>query len=598
MKSGKNILSAVDIESAKRWTEKLYALEKGGSYANFPAEAEYCRKSLAEAGFENVEILEHSADGKSGCFDCTMPPAWDICGRSFLQIAGENTILADTNEIPYAAAPWSGATPASGVQGELIALAPGDDVADVKNKWVLLTIYDGSNPRGEFLEKLRSNGAVGVAAVDFKGGQDYPDARRWYNGTGRFGWYPVAGEERLPLFSLSGKTGKMLLEKLAKGKVFLHGVMNTKIYSGKIHTITAVIPGKSDAEYALFSHIYEPFAADNSFGFGAICAIGRAIRETIGIPEKTLRVVFSMELYGFAAYLADNSIASRILGALNMDAINHRKQKLLKYFDSPLCNPFFADWVIPEILTDALGDTDFIRSGGTLCDDTFPGDPLCGNIPVNWCMNPSGTAHHCGCDDFEPDWLWAEKELPAFADAVANMLQYSSEEIVKLPEIAGTEFLEKSRMICEQNISGREKSLLIETLFDYLLGRLKSAEKYCKTQVDKSNLEKLFRKTVEKFDIKDDLSEVAKKASQITVLRLKATPFSFADIPFAERKSFRVSRLLYALFDGNRNLYEAIRINDWICGKRSDDTAIENEIRNLEYLEKYNYVKLKSLQEV
>ena len=593
MKSGKNILSAVDVEAAKRWTEELYALEKGGSYANFPAVAEYCRKSLAEAGFENIEILEHSADGRQSCFDCTMPPAWDICGRSFLQIAGENMILADTGEISYAAAPWSGATPPEGVTGELIALAPGDDVADVKNKWVLLTIYDGSNPRGELLEKLRSNGAAGVAAVDFKGGQDYPDALRWFNGTGRFGWYPVAGEERLPLFALSGRTGKMLLEKLATGKVFLHGVMNTKIYSGKIYTITAVIPGKSAVEYALFSHIYEPFAADNSFGFGSICAIGRAIREQLGTPEKTLRVVFSMEFYGFAAYLADKSRASLIAGALNMDAINHRKQKLLKYFDSPLCNPFFADWVIPEILTGALEDTAFIRSGGILCDDTFPGDPLCGNIPVNWCMNPSGTAHHCGCEDFEADWLWAEKELPAFADAVANMLQYSFEQIVELPKIAEAEFLGKSRMICESNISGKEKHLLIETLFDYLLGRLRSAEKYCKIEVDKSNLEKLFRQTVEKIDMKNDLSEMEKKASQITVLRLKSTPFSFADIPLAERKIFRCPRLLYALFDGNRNLWESIRINDWICGKRSDDIAIQQEIENLEYFAKYNYVKLK-----
>ncbi len=593
MKSGKNILSAVDVKAAKRWTEELYALEKGGSYANFPAVAEYCRKSLAEAGFENIEIIEHCADGKSGSFDCTMPPAWDICGRSFLQIAGENIILADTEVIPWCAAPWSGATPPEGVQGELIALAPGDEIADVKNKWVLLTIPDGSNPQGAYLQQLCRMGAAGVAVMDMQSGRDYPAAVRWFNGTGRSGWYPVAGEERLPLFALSGKNGKMLLEKLAKGRVFLHGVMNTKIYSGRIYTITAVIPGHSATEYALFSHIYEPFAADNSFGFGGICAIGRAIREELGTPEKTLRVVFSMELYGFAAFLADPQRASRIAGALNMDAINHRKQKLLKYFDSPLCNPFFADWVIPEKLTGSLEDTAFIRSGGILCDDTFPGDPLCGNIPVNWCMNPSGTAHHCGCEDFEVDWQWAEKELPAFADAVADILQYSLEQVVKLPEIAEAEFLAESRVICEQNISGREKYLLLETLFDYLLGRLKSAEKYCKIAVDKSCLEKLFRQTVEKIAIKNDFSEMEKKASQITVLRLKATPFSFADIPFAERKSFRCARLLYALFDGNRNLWEAIRINDWICGKRSDAGAIQQEIENLEYFAKYNYVVLK-----
>ncbi|MBQ9803491.1 MAG: hypothetical protein IJW35_01470, partial [Lentisphaeria bacterium] len=96
MQDGKNILNAFDLDAVKIRTNELWMLEKSGCYANFPAVAEYCRHALAQSGFENIEILPHRADGAASAFDCTMPPAWDITGRSFLQIAGENTILADT----------------------------------------------------------------------------------------------------------------------------------------------------------------------------------------------------------------------------------------------------------------------------------------------------------------------------------------------------------------------------------------------------------------------------------------------------------------------------------------------------------------------
>ena len=300
MSSSKNIRSVFDSAMAKRCTEELYAYEKRCSHSDFADGAAYCCRALRDAGFEQVELIEHQADGITSAFDCTMPPAWELEKRSFLRIDGEDTILADSDKIPFAVSPWSAPTPPEGITAELTAVKAGDD-ADVRNKWVLLVISDGKNPQGEFLEQLRQKGAVGVVAVDFLSGKDYPDSLRWFNGTGRFGWYPIAGDKRLPLFSISGDTARMLLKRLETEKISLHGVMNTRIYSGKIYTVTGVIPGKSAHEYALFSHIYEPFAADNAIGFGAICAIGKALKECYGTLERTLRVVFSMERYGFAA---------------------------------------------------------------------------------------------------------------------------------------------------------------------------------------------------------------------------------------------------------------------------------------------------------
>ncbi|MBE6375877.1 MAG: hypothetical protein E7050_05360 [Lentisphaerae bacterium] len=591
MASGKNIQSVFDLEMVKNCTEQLYSYEKSCSHTDFVSAAEYCCRALDNAGFENIELLKHDADGRTSAFDCTMPPAWDLVGRSYLSIAGENIILADSDQTPFAVAPWSASTPPGGITGELVALAPGE-MGDVRNKWVLLTIDDGRNPHGEYLEKLCENGAIGVVAADFLAGKDYPESVRWFNGTGRFGWYPQAEDRRLPLFGITAEKGRMLLDRLAAGKVLLHGVANTRSYAGKIFTVTAVIPGISREEYALFSHIYEPFAADNAFGFGAICAIGKAIKEVYGKPEKTLRVVFSMELYGFAAFLADPARSALISGALNMDAVNHRKQRLLAFMYSPVCNPWFGDWVISGVLQEQIADTSFVQLPGILSDDTFAGDPLCGGIPVNWCKNPSGTAHHCGCDDFEVDWQWAAEELPAFAAAIAAMLQISADEAAEFPALAAAEFKEQSSLILSSAKTSAEKSLLLKELYKYLKGKLSSAEKYCNTTLDKTGLDELLNKSIAGVSGELHCPDVEITAGRIIPVRKKSTPFSLADIPYCERKSFRVSRLLYSLFDGTRSLLDAFRLADWVLNTSSSHADIENEIRRLKYLEKYGYVKI------
>lgn len=592
MSSSKNIRSVFDPAMVKRCTEELFSYEKLCSHSGFADGAAYCCRALRDAGFEQVELIEHQADGITSAFDCTMPPAWELEKRSFLRIDGEDTILADSDKIPFAVSPWSPPTPPEGITAELIAVQAGDD-ADVRNKWVLLLISDGKNPQGEFLEQLRQKGAVGVVAVDFLSGKDYPDSLRWFNGTGRFGWYPIAGDKRLPLFSISGDTARMLLKRLETEKISLHGVMNTRIYSGKIYTVTGVIPGKSAHEYALFSHIYEPFAADNAIGFGAVCAIGKAIKECYGTPERSLRAVFSMELYGFAAYLSAAERANKIAGALNMDAVNHKKARLLTFADSPVCAPWFADWVLPEFLS-SIPDTKFIRQAGNLSDDTFSGDPLCGNVPVNWCKNPSGTAHHCGCTDFEPDWQWAEESLPLFAEAIAKMVQFSADDARLFPGLAEAEFREQSALILQSAKTPAEKRLLLERCWKYLDGRAVSAEKYCNTTLDKSALEKLYIDSCKAVKGETVYPETEAAMAEIFPLRTSATAFSLAKIPDGERQSFRLPRLLYSLFDGKTSLLEAFQICDWFLNTNTSCEDMRNELDRLKYLEKYNYVILKN----
>ena len=84
MSSGKNIRSVFDTGMVKRCTEELHAYEQRCSHTGFADGAAYCCRALREAGFEQIELIEHPADGITSAFDCTMPPAWDLESRSFL----------------------------------------------------------------------------------------------------------------------------------------------------------------------------------------------------------------------------------------------------------------------------------------------------------------------------------------------------------------------------------------------------------------------------------------------------------------------------------------------------------------------------------
>ena len=275
-----------------------------------------------------------------------------------------------------------------------------------------------------------------------------------------------------------------------------------------------------------------------------------------------------------------------------MDAVNHKKARLLTFVESPVCAPWFADWVLPEILS-SIPDTKFIRQAGNLSDDTFSGDPMCGNVPVNWCKNPSGTAHHCGCIDFEPDWQWAEESLPVFAEAVAKMVQFGADDARVFSGLAADEFREQSGRLLQTAKSPAEKLLLLDRCRKYLNGKVVSAEKYCNITLDKSALEKLYIESCEAVAGETVYSETEVAMAEIFPLRTSATAFSLAQVPDGERQSFRLPRLLYSLFDGKTSLLEAFQICDWFLNTRTSCEDMKSELSRLKYLEKYNYLILK-----
>lgn len=605
------VTNLCSIRRLRETTMQLHQLEKRASYSDFPKGVDFCIRTLSECGFQRIEKLTHSADGKSSAFDCVMPQAWDLAGRSLLKIvspevAGPEAILADSDQKPISAAIWSPPTPPGGITGELVELEElHGRYSEAVNKWVLCCLNGTVRIDGELNRKLAMAGAAGLVVTNLALQETAPNDIWWFNGQGMRGWYHVKEDLHLPVFSISPKQAFHLKERLKKAPVILHGEMNTRIYDGEIYTVTAVIPGESDEEYALFAHIYEPFPADDALGFAIATELGRIVRDGGIKLRKTLRVVFSMELYGFAAFLKDRVRTGRITAALSLDGFSHKASKNISFRQSSISLPFFGDLYYPEHFFQRHGDIPYAVLPGTLSDDTFAGDPLVG-IPTNWFYNPSGIFHHSTAEGFQPDWETVEQEFPTLATLIIHFLSADATRFASnakaIETAAQTELHKELTQTAEAEACGKlnwfDADAVAEMWCRYQSERLKSMYRFFQMPENSALLQSFTAATracQSHFHRKRcfDLSSPERKAANTVVIRQTAgTPFSHARVPYAERRICSFNKLLFSLFDGKRDLLTAIRLMDAATGVETPPEKISDILNNLPYLEKYGYLSL------
>lgn len=248
--------------------ETLHALEKPRGYSAFRESTAWCEEVLRKAGMSDVRRISHKADGETACYDFIVPQAWDLCGRCVLEIVEpKNEIIADTDISSIYVSEYVAPTPEGGVTAELVDYAdldPGN--SDCEGKYVF---YRGYLPAQHPLyHTLAAAGCAGIVFAAFNTIEHEPNRPSWSNGHGHIGWYHLKEDPVVPVFCVTPKKGIELIKLLAKGKVVLHGQMNTKLYDGEIYTVTATIPGKSEDEFAILGHLYEPFHSDDCQGFG------------------------------------------------------------------------------------------------------------------------------------------------------------------------------------------------------------------------------------------------------------------------------------------------------------------------------------------
>ncbi|MCX6984686.1 MAG: AAC(3) family N-acetyltransferase [Lentisphaerae bacterium] len=398
--------------------------------------------------------------------------------------------------------------------------------------------------------------------------------------------------------------------------------MNTRIYNGEIYTITGILPGKEHEEIALFAHIYEPFLADDAAG--AVCAaeICRAIRQLIAdgrIPalRKTIRVVLSMELFGFSEYLLDQERNRRTLYVMSMDSICHLKApeegavrtQLRRTAD---CTPFFTDLILRNVLKENTPHISFQEVPGNFSDDTFCSDPMIG-IPSNWLVSaiPASYHHNTNVQFMGADWDMAHDISAVVATLFAILSTGRRETFAELGKttfrMAEKELKGQMRKIHKQwrsgELNGHDAAGKIRFLTDVQEKRVLSLNRFLSRNAPlyRGGQIKEFRKLCAaalgriKLTACYDLSAQEQRAANLVVTRLRpGIPQSFARIPVPERyKTQRLPEsLIYGFFDGKRTLLEAIKHVEYDTGRKLAGDGIKKAIEHLSILERYGYVKL------
>ncbi|MBQ7329254.1 MAG: hypothetical protein IJX01_05040 [Oscillospiraceae bacterium] len=607
-----DILSSLySHERVMETMEILRNLERPRRYSAFNDSTAWCTKVLEDAGFSDVQRIAHKADGKTASYDFVMPQAWDLLGRSTLEIIEpERKMIADTDISTIYVSEYSAPTPEGGVTAELVAYTALDPkTPDCKGKYVYYPYYlPAQHPLYNTLAKA---GCAGIVFAPYGTTAHEPDVPSWTNGHGHIGWYHLKEDPVVPVFCVSPKTGIELSILLSKGKVVLHGEIKAKIYDGEIYTVTGTIPGKSEEEFAILAHLYEPFYADDCQGFAAGVEVALMLKKLIdeGVlpqPEKTLRLIFSMERYGFAAFFANHN--KKILAALSIDTITCFGNSIIDrgfvIKESPLSLPFFGDMLLYEAMRTYCSDLRWSMAPGNLSDDCWSSEPTV-DIPTNWLVAPSSNGkydyHHCDApvfDDVLPKEL--AKLTPIVAIYTAALVCGDRAHFANMAaELEKTAFdwLEVSRnYIAGETAAGKltkEEALMYKKAAELLyLGRMESFNRFYPGLI----APKIPAHWADEFytTLPDrELSVTEQKAAAIRY-RITSTgmPFSFDKIPYAERVSWpAIPELIWALLSPDRSVLEAIRLHDGAFLITTSDEKIEYYLSYFRYLAKYGYLE-------
>ena len=611
----------VSKSEIQKHAQEQNRLEGNESNSNFKASTDYLLDVMRESGFEQVERITLPADGKTTYFDCVMPQAWDGFGRSFIRLEDKNMtmeerMIADSDKDQFNAGIWGAPTPDGGITCEVTDYRiTGPDAAALRGKLVLMDGY--SQKQYRFISE---SGAAGVIISDSRGGEEFPDYCRWCNGIAFTGWYHTAEDKRIPIFSITPRRAEFLRKRLAQGPLTAHAEARSRIYDGEVYTLTGIIPGSSPEEITMVAHMYEPFLPDDSTGSAVICEICRSLKSLIGqgkLPplKKTLRIVLSMERYGFSQYFLDRERNSRTLTVFSFDSCCHfpggKDQPKLKLRQSSIIQPSFLDYCLPDLIRTKMPELTFRLERGNLSDDTFCSDDWIA-IPSLWPHSANMRYHHNSGPAFmAADWDQAVDVARAMGTLIGTLATADAGSFRKIAEkaleLAKADLAERIAVVKYDLKTGRleDKRDAVEKirfLASKAAERLNSINRYCPGTVAPDDLKPLAAladqavAAIPPVSGEPEIYGAKAKAARLVVTRLvPGTLMSMAKVPYAERRRPAIDDLLYILLDGKRSLYEAMKIYEYENDMAYSDAQFANVIDSLRYLEKYGYVSIREI---
>ena len=586
-------------------TDELWKLEIGQTFPCYHASAEKALSLLKEYNIPNAEKITFPADGKTDYQDKITPLGWKAtAGRiTILKADGipKGTVIADYQAHPFHLVKGSVSTPKGGAAYRIITEAQMTAGMDARGAFVFVSPRTEPGASG-FLSRFIDLGAAGYISDFAMNASDAPDGLQWNNAqTEKGNWHVNAGDRPFIGFCITPDTGDLLRKALARGPVTAHIESDGTRYETTVDLVTALLPGRRKEEFWIFAHLYEPLGNDNSSGVCAAIETARMIMAD-GTPEFSLRLLFGLEHYGFAAYASTRGtdLSKEVVGGIDYDAMYLRHGWNINFNCAAPGTPFFGNYLLEQCAHELNGKPElpkltFQESYSCMYDDDmFLGDSTTG-VPTLWPIRTGKSFWHNSRQTID----YVEKDPFAVGTCIGAAL---TDSIVnpRAEFLGQAKALAAARLQRELNFMVGSQKEHLRRRFDICMQDLDNFKRYLpETDVDaaKTEITKAFGRLSEGLTDEiphspwRDLSDKI-KPSRTTV----GFPFDLAKVPFEKRRPLPGSILyspmsnILAGMDGERTLAELFRMAEHEIRRLLTESEIRSFVRTVFLLAKWGYV--------
>ena len=611
----------IDRAQLRANVESLWKAELPQTFTAHRAAAERALELLREAGIENAELINFPADGATVYQDKRMPLAWDASvGKLTVEKAAipfDDPVVADYQRHPFHLIKGSVSTPPGGRRARIVTAAQLSAGADAAGALVLCAPEVW--PRETALAEILDRGALGLITDYLLISPDHPkrreatpDAFAWVSAcTEGSHWHVQRGDRPFIGFSVSPRVGDHLRLAAAAGELIAHVECDGKRHEGLLPAVTALIPGRQKRELWLMAHLFEPLSDDNSTGVAGAIEIARALKSMVAdgtLPglEFSLRLVFAMEMYGFAAF-ADRfggRLGDRTVGAVNLDSMmSGNPDQEPHVFLSPPAAPFFGNYLM-ESLVESCGGACWpkavtLHGNGGYGDDMCLSDPTVG-LPTVWPIGRNKLLWHCSAltmDILDMDLVARTCAfIAAWAASVATLDKEGLPAALKRAGALARRHLQAERDGSWERLARRleiERSHLMD--FGDVAQIPELAQEVAELAAEAAGLIAAApgeppRSRGEGFE---------RVAALVPTRRTIGLPYDQARVPrpllrlLPDRMIYGPLSRVFANMDGRKDLRRLVREAEWEEGKAFDDATVETYVEAVLYLAGHGYLEMR-----
>ena len=347
--------------SAKRNLDTITLYHRTRASSQYRQAAEHVLSRLQAYGFENAEILEYAADGKTLFGTQKSRLAWEVEFAELWELDGTGQRLKRHGS--WEAMPLSVAQDSvSGkVTAALVDIGAGTSEADYAGKDLAgRLVLTSSQPEAVAERAVGELGATGIISYA-------PNQKTaWWKENDRLvRWGHLDGfkETKTFAFMISLGAARQLQARLASGEeIVFDAEIRAFLRKGRYALTTAVIPGTDAAvgsEEIVFScHLDHPRpgANDNASGCVSILESARTLKRLIDLgtlppPRRSLRFIWPAEIEVSIIYLNSLTDTSHIKANIHLDMVGGgaETKSVFRISGGPMSLPTFIADVGHEI---------------------------------------------------------------------------------------------------------------------------------------------------------------------------------------------------------------------------------------------------------